>query len=247
MKLIWQSTIAIILTASGFTAPASADVVIDDFSSAVNTIEIEDFFGVPPFVEFAKDTDLPGVVGGTRLLTVESFETSVKAGVAAGGLLMYSSVGRGSARLDYPGPDAGGLGGSQGLQGALSCAESIEVDYLNANDAARGVGTGNIQIVLGLLGPPLYQLGPLPIESGAGTLSFPLSDIPNADDFVKDVFTAIVIIDGSNSDSASLAISEVRAVCPIPAVPSPALAPGLLYGTVALLAALGALAIKRRA
>ncbi len=234
LKSFLASGVVLALTAGSSLA---YDVTIDDFNDFVNTGQLTSFFGVP---ESASDTDLPGVLGGSRDLLVQADATAVLiAGVIPSGILDYMSIGTGLARVTY-------TGGVSGIGLALACAEAVEVVYLNADDPAQGIDpqTGPALITLELIGGVSASVSET-VDSPAGVLSFPLAAFAGVD--LQNLTSISLTIDGTNSNAADLAIDSITAVgCETPPSPAPTMGAGGMGLSVLLLVGLARIAVARR-
>jgi len=224
--------------------PAGAiDVPIDTFEAATNTVVTSAvFFGMGPNPADAGDTGLPGVIGGSRAITVFSADFFVAAGVIpADGVFDYMSIGTGFAATTYDG------GGGPQLTRAMSCSEALEIDYQNAD--APAIAGVTISIVLSdgnsMVSAPVER----PLVGPAGTLSYPLSDFSGVD--LDNIVEVAITINGDDpaqeSMSPDLALSEIRAVnCNLTDTPAPAMGAVALAMATVMLVGLGYLGFRRR-
>lgn len=213
------------------------DVTIDTFGAFVNTGAIDSNFGVP---NSASDTGLVGVLGGSRDLLVQTdpLQLLVTSGVKLPGILDYMSIGTGFSEVTY-------TGGTAGLGASIACAEAVEVVYFNADDAAQGLeGGGAVLIALTLTGGASVTQSQA-VTGAAATLSFPLADFAGVD--LQNLTSIALRIDGSNSDSADLAVDSIQAVgCEAPPAPAPSMGMVPLALSTLMLVGLGMLGMKRR-
>ena len=234
--------IAILVALSAVTVTGRVlayDLIIDTFDDFVNTgTQLTNFFD--PTLLTASDTGLSGVIGGSRDLLVEStgdFPFLLFAGVLPSGVLDYMSLGTGRVRVTY-------TRGLAGIGAAIACAESIEVVYLNADDAAQGIETGATEVILTLTGGISVSVEQL-VSQTAGVLSYPLSAFAGVD--LQNLTSISLELDGRDSEDADLAIDSIYAVgCEPPLTPSPSLGPLPLTLSVLILVGLGLLGLRRR-
>ncbi len=229
-----RKTLIVGIVGSLLAWPALAyDVVIDTFDTATNTTDLQSFFGVP---DSGLDVGLTDVLGGSRAVAVLSGAVSplVESGVIPGGQLDYMSIGTGTATITYDGEGGG-------FRNALACAQAIEVDYLEADSSAQGMGTGPLVMVVALNGIEVARA----IDAPSGTLVYPITEFAGVD--LLNLATIVLEFDGSGSDSADLRIDTIRAVgCEASPSPSPAMSPiALGFGSL-LLVGLGWLGVARR-
>lgn len=228
VAVAWMASVA-----SAFT------VTIDDFSEFDETGTLNVNF-VDPTLLTALDTGLSGVLGGSRHLLVESTGDSpllVIGGVLPSGVLDYMSIGTGRVRVTY---DRNGAG-----LGALlaRCNDSIEIAYLNADEASQGIGTGATEVILTLTGGASVSV-PQVVSAEQGILSYPMSAFAGVN--LQSLTSISLELDGRDSDSADLAIDSIEAIgCEPPPVPSPSVGPVALAFSVLMLAGLGLFALRR--
>lgn len=229
-----RKKLVVVIVGCSLASPALAyDVVIDTFDSATNTTSLQSFFGSPAN---GSDSGLPDVLGGSRELMVNGGAASplVEAGVIPGGLFNYMSNGTGSALVEYDGE-------GRGFGNQLACAQALELDYLEADDAAQGIGTGPLQVQLTLDGIEAVRV----ITSASGTLVFPIEEFVGVD--LQSLGQISFLVSGFVSDSADLSIDTIRAVgCEAPPSPSPAMGPIALGLGSLVLVGLGWLGVARR-
>ena len=201
------------LNVAGWVAEARAAIVIDDFSSAVNTILITDT-NVAVFAagatNVATDTGLPDVLGGSRELTVHAefsccfipgLDNVVVGVVPLAGFLDCNSTAQadGQTALLY---DGGGLG----LHANFATATGIRLLTLDADLAAVP-----IDVVMTLVDQDGHSASVLRTVFLAGTtpqIEFPFAEFPGVN--IEDVFSIDVAIDPSSSGAADLRLDRIE-------------------------------------
>jgi len=235
--------LAVCLCLTWIGSAEAIDVQIDSFEAATNTVVTSVFFfGIGPNPAEESDTGLPGVIGGSRAITVFSADFFLEAGVIpTSGVFDYMSIGTGFAAMAYDG------GGGPQLMRAMSCSEAIEIDYQDADAPAISGVTIGIVLTDGnsVASAPVLQ----PLVGPAGTLSFPLSDFSGVD--LDNIVEVGITINGDDpapaSESPDLALSEIRAVnCNVTDTPAPAMGAIALTMATVMLVGLGYLGFRRR-
>lgn len=216
-------------------------ITIDDFNDFVDT-GTQSANVVDPVSVTVQDAGLAGVIGGSRELLVEvagTFPLLVIGGVLPEGILDYMSIGTGRVRVTYD-RDGAGLGTL-----LARCNDAIEVAYIFADDPAQGIGSGPVQVILTLTGGASVSVAQV-VTGSEGVLSYPMSAFAGVN--LQNLSAISLELDGTDSDSADLALDSIDAVgCEAPAVPSPSVGPVALTVSVVMLAGLGLLALRRRA
>jgi hypothetical protein len=225
-----------VLTVMGGVAEG-APLVIDDFTSATNTIFITEMnVGVfdPGASTTATDTGLTDVIGGTRELTVHAANTpgfivgldNVVVGVVPlVGFLDYNSTAAadGSTVLRY---DRGG----SGLNASLAPDTGIRLVTLDADIAAVPM-----QITLTLVDQAAHSVSVTRTVFLAGITSridFPFVDFPGVNP--KAIFSIEVAIDPNTSGAADLRLDRIETYGSV-LTPAPLLSPSMLVALVAAL------------
>jgi len=211
----WRGLAAtlLLLTVNGGVAAGAPPIVIDDFTSAVNTIFITDTnvgVFVPGTSTTATDMGLADVIGGSRELTVSAENTPgfivgldnvIVGAVPLVGFLDYSSTAAadGNAVLRYD-------GGGAGLNVSLAPATGIRLVTLDADLAAVP-----IQVTLTLVDQAAHSVSVSRTVFLAGITSqidFPFADFPGVD--LGAVFSIEVAIDPNTSGAADLRLDRIE-------------------------------------
>jgi len=230
----------LMLAVTADVAEGAPPIVIDDFTSAQNTIFITDAnVGVfaPGSSTTATDTGLTDVIGGTRELTVSADNTpgflvgldNVIVGVVPlVGFLDYNSTAaaEGKAVLRYN-------GGGVGLNASLSPATGIRLVTLDADLAAVP-----IQVTLTLVDEANNSASASSTVFIAGTtphIDFPFASFPGVDP--QAIFSIELTIDPTPSGAADLRLDRIETYSPNtrPPTPAPLLSRGMLVALVAAL------------
>jgi len=226
-----------VLTLMVGVAEGAPPIVIDDFSSAVNTIFITDTnVGVflPGTSVTATDMGLADVIGGTRELTVHAANTpgfivgldNVIVGVVPlVGFLDYNSTAAadGSTALRYD-------GGGSGLNANLAPATGIRLVTLDADRAAVP-----IQITLTLVDQAAHGASVSRTVFLAGITSlinFPFADFPGVNP--EAIFSIEVAIDPNTSGAADLRLDRIETYSSV-LTPAPLLSRSMLVALVGTL------------
>ncbi len=179
MKTIVRTALArvLVLCSVGFASSLSAQITIDDFGDATNTADPPGVVRTTVGSSFATDTGVTGVIGGTRVLTVEATvaggaSPEVAAGVIpAFNLLSYSSslTADGLTSLFY---DANGAG----LNLDLSLGDGIEMSL--TTDSAAVPYTVSLTLSDGIFTDTDVQAGTM---TGTTLIQFDYVNFPTVD------------------------------------------------------------------
>ncbi len=226
------SGVAFVAVVTFFAADASAfDVAIDDYSSAVNTVQV-----TVPLGMTSDETDSGlAVLGGSRQVIVESpGSIGTEGGVDLGGgevlRIMSFGPGAGSVRAIYDGDGAG-------LGNAIGCATDFSIDF-----TADEVDQATVVVEIEDGGGGVASVSQV-VPVGAGTLSYLAADFAGVD--LTDIASVAVVLDGI-AGANDFTADAFRATCPDVPAPAPALSNGMVALALMMLSGLGFLAIRRR-
>ncbi len=190
-------------------------IIIDDFSSAVTTLQPPGIKQTGPGTATGTDPGLSGVIGGVRKLQVtvtsEPANQGVRVGViAAATILSYASddSANGKMTLLY---DAGGAG----LGADLSSALNLSVNVFFADAAAPPY---TVEVTLVDSSAKIASVTQTILISGARIIDFPFSSFTGVN--IANIFSIKIAIDPNTAADILLDIVETSGTAPPTATPT---------------------------